>query len=74
MTLTDIDHHIGSNRDLIVRLIHGENDPDIPIEHAAALHDALAAAGYDVELIPWDRDHRVPTELTAETILEAAGE
>lgn len=46
--------HIGGNKDLVVRLIHGRDDDrgayDVPPEVLAAFSEALAAAGHDVEL------------------------
>lgn len=46
--------HIGGNRDLVVRLVHGLDDDtqafDVPPEVSAGFHDSLAEAGYDVEL------------------------
>lgn len=47
--------HIGRNPDLQVRLIHGDDFDefwyDIRPEDSIAMHQALADAGYDVELI-----------------------
>lgn len=46
--------HIGGNTDLVVRLIHGEDVDDIwyevPPDASREFHQALADAGYDVEL------------------------
>jgi len=47
--------HIGRNSDLQVRLVHGDDIDtqwwDIPPEASIEFHQALADAGYDVELI-----------------------
>ncbi len=46
--------HIGGNSDLVVRLIHGRDDDlhwyDVLPDVSAEFHQALAEAGYDVEL------------------------
>jgi len=74
MAITDPYTHIGKNRSLRVRLIHGEKDSDVPVDHAFDLNEALAEAGYDTELTLWDGGHRVPIELTVDKIMEVAGE
>jgi len=47
--------HIGRNPDLQVRLVHGNAEDvaifDVPLEASMEFHQALADAGYDVELI-----------------------
>ena len=59
--------HIGRNPDLQVRLVHGDDIDldwwDVPPEVSIEFHQALADAGYDVELIVVDgADH---TDLTS---------
>ena len=70
MAITDPYSHIGKNRDLRVRLIHGEKDELVPVDHAADLNEALAEAGYDTKLVLWDGGHAVPIELTVDEIME----
>jgi predicted esterase len=62
----------GENSDLKIRLIHGERDTMVPFEAAVAFDAALTAAGYDTELIPFEGGHIVPTQLTAEVVLEVS--
>jgi predicted esterase len=61
------------NPDLEVRLIHGDDDHDVPINGAAEFAAALALAGYDAKLFPFSGGHTVPFELTVQTVLEVAG-
>jgi acetyl esterase/lipase len=64
---------LGQNQDLIIRLIHGEGDQEIPFENSAEFAALLAEAGYDVVLTPFDSElHYVPLELTVETVMEVA--
>lgn len=42
--------HLGSNGDLHVRLVHGDEDEVIPVESAMNFYQELTAAGYDVIL------------------------
>ena len=75
--------HIGGNTDLVVRLIHGEDVDDIWYEvkpvASREFHQALADAGYDVELTLIEGathvDLRPGTEafeVTIEQVLETA--
>jgi predicted esterase len=73
MEITDPYSHIGKNRELRVRLIHGEKDETVPVDHAVELNQALVEAGYDTELTLWDGGHGVPIELAIRKILEVAG-
>lgn len=62
---------IGTNPDLVVRLIHGTNDGLIPVEESIGFEAALADAGYDVQLITFDGGHVVPpTDLLVSTLSE----
>jgi acetyl esterase/lipase len=75
--------HIGLNSDLEVRLVHGDDEDvawyDIPLEVSKEFHQALADAGYDVELIVVEgathgdliSDSDV-IELTVEEVMELA--
>jgi acetyl esterase/lipase len=60
------------NPDLKIRLIHGEEDDDVPFEESAGFAAVLEEAGYDVELIPFSGGHTVPFELTAQTVIDLA--
>lgn len=76
--------HIGRNPDLQVRLIHGDDVDNIwyevPPEESIESHQALADAGYDVELIVVEGDsHTALTSpnsgvfaLTVEQVMELA--
>jgi len=72
--------HIGENPDLAVRLIQGELDLLVPAGFAIAFDDALAEAGYDVELtIVENGDHGSVVDpqadggLVVAAVLEVAG-
>lgn len=65
---------LGQNPDLKIRLIHGQNDPDVPFQDTADFAAMLEEAGYDVELIPFDGAHTVPPVLTVQTVMELAGD
>jgi acetyl esterase/lipase len=62
---------LGANPDLKVRLIHGETDGMIPLDNPVGFEDALADAGFDVELLTHDGGHSVPLDLPAATIIDA---
>lgn len=75
--------HIGGNPDLIVRLIHGRDDDsrpyDVPLEASAEFNQALAAAGYDVEVTYLDgathsslRPGTEAFEVTLQRVLDTA--
>lgn len=65
---------IGENPDIRIRLIHGAMDFLLPYENAAAFETTLAEAGYDVALIQFSEGHRVPVELTIQTIMDVVKE
>ncbi|UCD97731.1 MAG: hypothetical protein JSV42_12265 [Chloroflexota bacterium] len=65
---------IGGNPDLQLRLLHGAQDENRDPETSIQFNQTLQEAGYDSELILYDGVHLVPAELTAEVILELAGE
>ena len=65
---------VGRNPDLMVRLFHDPADRAIPLENSTMFEDALAGAGYDVELITFDGGHSYPTaELIAPALMEVLG-
>jgi acetyl esterase/lipase len=72
--LNSIYTHLGENPDLKVRLIHGEEDYQCPYEFAVQFEAALAEAGYDSSLTPFDGGHWLPAELTVEEIMKVAGD
>lgn len=47
-------HHVGGNRDLVVRLIHGDDSDqawyEVPRAVSVEFHQALSDAGYDAEI------------------------
>ncbi len=47
---TDRVSHVGNDPALIVRLVHGDMDPEVPFAVAEGLERELTAAGYDVAL------------------------
>ncbi|MEI8333143.1 MAG: hypothetical protein WCH74_04735, partial [Chloroflexota bacterium] len=49
-TFTEGVSHVGNNPSLIVRLVHGDMDPEVPFAVAEGLERELTAAGYDVAL------------------------
>jgi acetyl esterase/lipase len=62
---------LGQNPGLVVRLLHGERDDEIPFQNSAEFAVVLAEAGYDVALIPFDSElHYVPFDLTIQTIMD----
>jgi acetyl esterase/lipase len=66
--------HLGQNPDLVIRLLHGERDERVNPEYSTQFNEVLTEAGYDTELILYDGVHLVPAELTAELVMELAGE
>jgi predicted esterase len=60
---------LGRNLELIIRLIHGENDGLVLPEVSVQFNTALQNAGYDSKLILHDGSHDVPIELTVSEIL-----
>ena len=46
--------HVGNNPSLVVRLVHGDPDPDLPLSFAQSLQGELSAAGYDATLTTVD--------------------
>jgi dipeptidyl aminopeptidase/acylaminoacyl peptidase len=61
---------LGENPDLLVQLLHGEIDATVPLGSSQSFQQALAAAGYDAQFIPFDEGHKIPHELTLEMIAE----
>jgi len=59
---------IGRNSDLLIRLIHGEQDDAAHFWRATSFQEALAQNGYDVALISHTGSHYVPRELFFDTI------
>lgn len=72
--LNSIYTHLGKNPDLKVRLIHGEEDYQCPYEFAVQFDAALAEAGYDTALTPFDGGHWLPAQLTVEEIVKVVGD
>ena len=66
--------HLGQNPDLVIRLLHGERDDVVNPEYSIQFNEVLTEAGYDTELILYDGVHLVYAELTAEVVMELAGE
>ena len=65
---------VGRNPDLKVRLFHDPADGAIPLENSTMFHEALAEAGYDVELITFDGGHDYPpAELIVPALTEVLG-
>jgi acetyl esterase/lipase len=56
-------NHIGGNPELVVRLVHEEDDPVIPVNQARHMYHLLRDAGYDAELTILDGDdHWAPLD------------
>jgi dienelactone hydrolase len=66
--------YIEQRLELPVRLLHGEQDTLVNSRHSTDFNDVLMEAGYDTQLILYDGEHHVPAVLTAEAVLELAGE
>jgi acetyl esterase/lipase len=49
-------------------IIHGDEDQQVPIEHAELLRDALTAAGADVEYVPLHGGHNLFGSTSAGTV------
>ena len=59
--------HLGDNKNLRVRLLHGPFDSVVPIDSSIQFNDALQKAGYDSQFIKTESGHAVPFDLaTAE--------
>jgi pimeloyl-ACP methyl ester carboxylesterase len=65
--------HIGRNPTQRIRLILGEQD-NLSYENQADFNQLLLDADYDSQLLLWDGPHIVPSELTADSAIEAAGD
>jgi len=65
---------IGNNPDLVVRMIHGTADEEVPYALAEELAGQLRDAGYDAELTTLEGgNHTSNTEVMAATVLEVLG-
>jgi hypothetical protein len=69
---------IGVNPGLTIRLVHGKADSTIPFSLSTGFEEAIADAGYDVQLIPFEGGHmmmldEMVVELAVSTILDAIG-
>ncbi len=42
---------------------HGKFDPILPYDNAEALHELLAAAGHEVEFVPFGGQHQIPQQV-----------
>ena len=51
-----------------IRLLHSTFDSTVPIEQSVQFDEALNKAGYDVQLIKFDKGHAVPPELAFEEL------
>jgi acetyl esterase/lipase len=54
LTLMNTYNYLGNNLDLIVRFVHGIQDPEVRIDRVQAFHSAMTSAGYDTQLIEVD--------------------
>lgn len=61
---------IGRNRDVKIRLLHGDADTMIPITESNLFLDALLEGGIDVELTVFEGAHIVPHDLLIDLIME----
>ena len=62
---------IGNNPDLVVRMIHGTADEEVPYALAENLAPLLQKAGYDAQLTTVKGgDHSPNTELMVSTVME----
>lgn len=62
---------IGRNPNLMVRLFHDPTDEWIPLENSTMFEEALAEAGYDVELVTFEGGHSYPpAEVIVPALLE----
>jgi hypothetical protein len=66
--------HIGRSPNQRISLILGERDTNVSSEIQADFNQLLLDAGYDSHLTLWDGTHRVPAELTADIVIDVAGE
>ena len=59
---------VESFKDVPTWLIHGENDPNVPVSSSVAMHDALVAVGADsrLSILP-GREHLILNEVLAST-------
>ena len=64
---------IGANPDLKIRLLHGESDDRISYENSVEFAAVLTGVGYDVQVVPFEGGHWVPTELLIPTVMELIG-
>jgi len=55
--------HLGENKNLRVRFLHGQFDTVVPIESSIQFNDALTKAGYDTQFIKFESGHTVPFDL-----------
>lgn len=65
---------LGAHPELTVRLTHGTADAAIPMTVSADFEEALAGAGYDVQLVSYDGGHTAPpAEIGLEIFTELLG-
>lgn len=65
---------IGNNPDLVVRMIHGTADEEVPFASAERLAAQLREAGYDAELTTLKGGNHTPnTEVMVSTVMETLG-
>ena len=64
------DAHFGQRPDLLIRLLHGEQDIRYSFEKSVELNDILTEEGYDTRLILFEGRNIVPIPLTIDVILE----
>lgn len=65
--------HLGDNPDLVVRLLHGENDARVDASASQQFVSALSAAGYDAGLTMFPEGHKVPHDLTLAALAALSG-
>jgi acetyl esterase/lipase len=69
--------HLDRDPDLLVRLVHGEQDQVVSLDKAVQFQEALVEAGYDATLTVVDAEHQLPwfgpgRETLIQIILDAA--
>jgi len=66
--------HLGRGLGVSIRLLHGEHDDESPLENSQMMNDILLGEGYDTQLIMFDGGHDVPTQLTADLVIQLVSE
>ena len=66
--------HLGRDLGVYIRLLHGEHDDESPLENSQMMNDILLREGYDTQLIMFDGGHDVPTQFTADLVIQLVSE